>query len=277
MKYFRIFGSKCYILNDKENLGKFDAKSVEGIFLGYSTNSRVYRVYNKCTKMVMESINVVIDDTILEKDIDDDGGGPNLKKIEGDDNMSQGDDVEKESPEKESTPPISRRETRSTQGSSSPLTPSEVQPPISRDEEPSTSKKPSSRVTLNHPTSNIIADLDEGLRLRKGLSYSVNHVTYNYYLAQFKPKKVEEALKDENWVESMHQELHQFVRNDVWELVPRPKDTHVIGTKWIFKNKTDEDGEVVQNKSRLVAQGYTQVGGIDFDESFAPVARLELI
>ena len=195
--------------------------------------------------MVMESINVVIDDTILEKDIDDDGGGPNLKKIEGDDNMSQGDDVEKESPEKESTPPISRRETRSTQGSSSPLTPSEVQPPISRDEEPSTSKKPSSRVTLNHPTSNIIADLDEGLRLRKGLSYSVNHVTYNYYLAQFKPKKVEEALKDENWVESMHQELHQFVRNDVWELVPRPKDTHVIGTKWIFKNKTNEDGEVV--------------------------------
>ena len=90
-------------------------------------------------------------------------------------------------------------------------------------------------------------------------------------------KTVEEALKDENWVESMHQELRQFVRNDVWELVPRPKDTHVIGTKWIFKNKTDEDGEVVQNKSRLVAQGYTQVEGVDFDNSFASVARLESI
>ena len=62
----------------------------------------------------MESINVVIDDTISEKDIDDDGEGPNLKKNEGDDNMSQGDDVEKESSEKDSTPPISRRETRST-------------------------------------------------------------------------------------------------------------------------------------------------------------------
>ena len=60
-------------------------------------------------------------------------------------------------------------------------------------------------------------------------------------------------------------------------MVPRPKDTHVIGTKWIFKNKIDEDGEVVQNKSRLVAQGYTQVEGIDFDASFAPVARLESI
>ena len=77
----------------------------------------------------------------------------------------------------------------------------------------------------------------------------------------------------------MHQELYQFVRNDVWELVPRPKDTHVIGTKWIFKNKTKtkEDGEVVQNKSRLVAQEYAQVEGIDFDESFASVARLESI
>ena len=113
--------------------------------------------------------------------------------------------------------------------------------------------------------------------MRKGPKYTANHVTYNCYLAQFEPKKVEEALKDENWIESMHQELHQFVRNDVWELVPRPKDTHVIGTKWIFKNKMDEDGEVVRNKSRLVAQGDTQVEGIDFDESFAPVARLESI
>ena len=73
----------------------------------------------------------------------------------------------------------------------------------------------------------------------------MNHVTYNCYLAQFEPTKVEEVLKDENWVESMHQELHQFVRNDVWELVLRPKDTRVIDTKWIFKNKIDEDGEVI--------------------------------
>ena len=60
---------------------------------------------------------------------------------------------------------------------------------------------------------------------------------YHCYLAQFEPKKVEEALKDENWVESMHQELHQFVRNDVWELVPRPKDTHVIGTSGSSRTK----------------------------------------
>ena len=71
VKYFKIFGSKCYILIDRENPRKFDAKSDEGIFLGYSTNSRAYRVFNKRTKLVIESINVVIDDTISEKDIDD--------------------------------------------------------------------------------------------------------------------------------------------------------------------------------------------------------------
>ena len=132
-------------------------------------------------------------------------------------------------------------------------------------------------MSLNHPKSNIIGDLDERLCLRRGTRYSVNHVTCHCYLTQFEPKKVEEASQDENLVNSMHQELHQFVRNNVWELVPRPKDTHVIGTKWIFKNKADEDGEVVRIKSQLVAKWYTQVEGVDFNESFAPVARLKSI
>ena len=79
-----------------------------------------------------------------------------------------------------------------------------MQPTISCDGEPSTSKKPSSRVSLNHPKSNIIGDLDKGLCLGRGSSYSINHVTYHCYLAQFEPNKVEEVLQDENWVDSMY-------------------------------------------------------------------------
>ena len=71
--------------------------------------------------------------------------------------------------------------------------------------------------------------------------------------------------------------MEQFKRNEVWELVPRPEGTNVIGTKWIFKNKTNEEGVITRNKARLVAQGYTQIEGVDFDETFAPVARLESI
>ena len=75
----------------------------------------------------------------------------------------------------------------------------------------------------------------------------------------------------------MHDELLQFQRNDVWTLVPRLKKEHIIGRKWIFHNKTDEEGNVIHNKARLVAQGYSQVEGVDFDETFAPVARMESI
>jgi hypothetical protein len=75
----------------------------------------------------------------------------------------------------------------------------------------------------------------------------------------------------------MHEELKNFERNQVWTLVDPPRDVNVIGTKWIFKNKQGEDGEVVRNKDRLVAQGYSQVEGLDFGETFALVAHLEAI
>src|SRR5919205_3750316 len=75
----------------------------------------------------------------------------------------------------------------------------------------------------------------------------------------------------------MHDELNNFIRNQVWELVERPKKHNVIGTKWVFRNKEDEYGVVTRNKARLVAQGYTQVEGLDFGETYAPMVRLEAI
>ena len=112
------------------------------------------------------------------------------------------------------------------------------------------------------------------MRLR---SKALSVITHLCYLSQFEPKKVDEAFQDANWVNSMHEELHQLVRNDMWELVPRPKGVNVIGTKRIFKKKFDEHGTVIKNKSRLVTQSYTQVEGVDFNETFALVARLESI
>ena len=148
--------------------------------------------------------------------------------------------------------------------------------PLSEQKSTSTSlvKGPSFRVKLNHPTINILGSLNDKMKLR---SKALNVITHSCYLSQFELKKVNEALQDANWVNSMHEELHQFVQNDVWELVPRLKGLNVIGTKLIFKNKSDEHGTIIRNKSRLVAQGYTQVEMIDFDETFVPVARLESI
>nr|GFC14193.1 retrovirus-related Pol polyprotein from transposon TNT 1-94 [Tanacetum cinerariifolium] len=86
-----------------------------------------------------------------------------------------------------------------------------------------------------------------------------------------------EALRDANWVNAMQEELDQFVRLKVWRLFPRPKGKTIIKTKWIFKNKKDESSLVIRNKARLVAVGYSQQEGIDYDETFAPVARIEAI
>jgi hypothetical protein len=83
-------------------------------------------------------------------------------------------------------------------------------------------------------------------------------------------------LQDPDWVLAIQEELNNFKRNKVWSLVPRPKQ-NVVGTKWVFRNKQDEHGVVTRNKARLVAKDYAQVAGLDFEETFALVARLESI
>ncbi|KAG9443041.1 hypothetical protein H6P81_018895 [Aristolochia fimbriata] len=142
---------------------------------------------------------------------------------------------------------------------------------------PVTEKAPSIRVQKNHPMDAVIGNVNEGMKTRgKKQNYS-EMVRFVCYTSAVEPRRVEEALKDEFWIRAMQEELEQFDRNEVWTLVPRPANINVIGTKWVFKNKTDEEGNVVRNKTLLMAQGYTQFEGVDFDETFAPVARLESI
>ncbi|GJW57813.1 copia protein [Tanacetum coccineum] len=88
---------------------------------------------------------------------------------------------------------------------------------------------------------------------------------------------VNEALADESWIVAMQEELNEFIANDVWELVPQPRNMTIIGTKCVFRNKLEENGIVSRNKARLVAKGYNQQEGIDYDETYAPVARIESI
>jgi len=88
---------------------------------------------------------------------------------------------------------------------------------------------------------------------------------------------LDEALSDDGWILDMQEELNQFQRNELWDLVPKPENKNIIGTKWVFRNKLNEKGQIVRKKARLVAQGYSQQEGIDYNETFAPVARLEAI
>ena len=133
---------------------------------------------------------------------------------------------------------------------------------------------PDIRWNKNHPSDLVIGNLSSSVRTRNQI---LENFSNSAFISQIEPKKIDEALTDPDWINAMQEELNQFERNKVWHLVPRPENEMVIGTRWVFRNKLGEDGQVVRNKARLVAQGYRQEEGIDFDESFAPVARLEAI
>ncbi|XP_021760548.1 uncharacterized protein LOC110725368 [Chenopodium quinoa] len=104
-----------------------------------------------------------------------------------------------------------------------------------------------------------------------------NLCAFQAFLFIIEPRNHEEALKDADWIISMQDELNEFERNRVWHLEEKPKNKKVIGLKWVFRNKLDEYGTIVRNKARLFVKGYNQQEGIDFEETFAPVARLEAI
>nr|GFA46853.1 retrovirus-related Pol polyprotein from transposon TNT 1-94 [Tanacetum cinerariifolium] len=128
--------------------------------------------------------------------------------------------------------------------------------------------------TKDHPFYKIIGDPKSSVRTRGQLA---NSCLFSCLLSSIEPANVAEALRDADWVSAMQEELDQFTRLKVWRLVPRPEGKSIIKTKWIFKNKKDESSLVIRNKAKLVAVGYSQQEGIDYDETFAPVARIEAI
>jgi hypothetical protein len=128
-------------------------------------------------------------------------------------------------------------------------------------------------IQRDHPVDNILGSIRRGVTTQSRLK---NFCAFYSFVSSLEPIKVEQALEDPDWVVAMQEELNNFERNQVWEMVERPK-TNIIGTKWVFQNKQDEFGIVIRNKARLVAQGYTKVKELDFGETYALVARLEAI
>ncbi|GJU92241.1 retrovirus-related pol polyprotein from transposon TNT 1-94 [Tanacetum coccineum] len=235
LDYFRVFGSKCFILNTKDYLTKFDPKSYEGVFLGYSQNSKAYIILNKHTRKIKESLNVTFDETPPPSKtsplVDDDLDEEEAIKVTEKKNLEN--DIEDETLEIDEI--VNIKESR------------------------------------NHPLENVIGNLNQ----RTLRSQAQNQSNFFCFISTIEPKNVNEALGDESWIVAMQEELNQFIANDIWELVPQPKNMTIIGTKWVFRNKLEKNDIVSRNKARLVAQGYNQQEGIDYDETYAPVARLE--
>ncbi|GJU51471.1 retrovirus-related pol polyprotein from transposon TNT 1-94 [Tanacetum coccineum] len=131
--------------------------------------------------------------------------------------------------------------------------------------------------TKDHPIENVIGNPSRSVSTRHQLQDEAMFCYFDAFLSSVEPKTYKEALEESCWIEAMQEELHEFERLEVWELIPRPERVMIITLKWILKVKLDELGGVLKNKARLVARGYRQEEGIDFKESFAPVARLEAV
>jgi hypothetical protein len=277
-------------LRKGSRLSKFQSKCDEGFLLGYSSNSKAYRVYNKSKGFVEEAYDVQFDETMSsqdEKENLDDVRGEELSKAMKtmaiwDIMRREEDDDEGPSISIQANPSTSTTNDHNQQegNSSNDDSPQEddqmvsMTTPSTSTQEPIDQPRIHHQVAKDHPIDQIMGDISKGIQTRSRIASFCQHYSF---VSFHEPKCVDEALVDSDWVISMQEELNNFTRNEVWELVERPKNHNVIGNKWVFRNKENEDGIVVKNKSRLVAQGYTQVEGLDFDETFAPVARLEAI
>nr|GFA70415.1 retrovirus-related Pol polyprotein from transposon TNT 1-94 [Tanacetum cinerariifolium] len=247
------FGCLVTILNTLDHLRKFDGKADEGFLVGYSINSKAIRVYNSRTKKVEENLHV----NFLEKKPNVAGSGLEwLFNIDSLRNLMNYQPVS-----------VGNR-TNVLSTSSDVLSSNEDVVSSPKDDAGKKSTVEPTYVKLGRPPGifdDAYDDRDEGAK-----------ADYNN-LKTMEPKKVTQALDDESWVEAMQEELLQFKLLNVWTLMDLPYGKRAIGTKWVYRNKIDQRGIVVRIKTRLVAQGYRQEEGIDYNEVFAPVARIEAI
>nr|GEW57842.1 Gag-Pol polyprotein [Tanacetum cinerariifolium] len=133
------------------------------------------------------------------------------------------------------------------------------------------------RWTMDHSIANVIEDPSRSVFTRKRLQTDATWCYFDAFLTSVKPKNFKQAMTELSWIDAMQEQIYEFKRLQVLELVPCPDKVMLIKLKWIYKVKTNEFGKVLKNKARLVAQGFKKEEGIDFDESFAPVEKIEAI
>ncbi|GJT86776.1 retrovirus-related pol polyprotein from transposon TNT 1-94, partial [Tanacetum coccineum] len=340
---------------DGENLNKMKQKGDPCILVGYSTQSKGYRVYNKRTRLIVESIHIKFDEIkeMRETSVDNNTSGLAVQRQKAldYDNSGLAPQLQNVSPLADTTALLQQEldllfsplhdeffttSTSSVNKSSSPTnnsTQQETQPtanihpttePITptitvhaeenndnqaadahfepyefvnpfctpvREEAKSSSHNVDNsnmhtfyqrhqsehRWTKDHPLEQVRGNPSKPVQTRRQLATDPEICMFALTVSTAEPKNIKEVMANFAWIEVMQDELHQFDRLQVWELVDKPFGKKVIKVKWLWKNKKDEDQTVILNKARLVAKGYAQEEGIDFDKSFTLVARLKVV
>nr|GFA58533.1 hypothetical protein [Tanacetum cinerariifolium] len=272
-----------------KNLRKLQPNADIGIFIGYEPTKKALWIYNRRTRRIVETIHVDFDElTALASE--QSSLGPALHEMTPAIITPKfiapiADVIPPEQAELTGSPSSTTVDQDAPSPSKSQTTPKTQPPVIPQDVEDdnhdievahmrddSLFGMPISEVASNQSSSTVLS-LSTILQLHEQALFCY----YNAFLTSVEPKTYKDALTRSCWIKAMQEELNEFERLEVWELVPRPDKVMVITLKWIYKVKLDELGGILKNKARLVARGYHQEEGIDFKEYFAPVARLETI
>nr|GEU29111.1 Gag-Pol polyprotein [Tanacetum cinerariifolium] len=279
------------------------------ILVGYSTQSKGHRVYNKRTRLIVESIHLIFDEIkeMTETSVANNTPGliPQRQKALDYDNSGPVPRLQNVSPSADTTVP-SQQEldlifgplydeffTASTSGvnsSSSPTDNSKQQdtPPTTNIQSSTETTNPTNvnaeenndnqaedtQWTKDHPLEQVFGNPSKPVQTRRQLATDLKICMFALTMSTDEPKTIKEAIADSAWIEAMQEELHQFDKLQVWELVDKPFCKNVIKLKWLWKNKKDEDQTVIRNKARLVAKGYDREEGIDFEESRLEAVRI---
>nr|GFB38389.1 retrovirus-related Pol polyprotein from transposon TNT 1-94 [Tanacetum cinerariifolium] len=273
--FLHIFDALCYPKNDREDIGKLGAKGDIGFFIGYSADSCAYRIYNRRTKKIIKTMNVSFDE-LSAMAFEQRSSKHRLQSMTSGQISSRLDLTY--APSTITTQQPSEGELDLLFEAmyddyicGQPSATARTVPPA---QEPQPHEF---QWTKDHPLEQVIGEPSRPVLTRNQLRSDGDMCMYALTVSTMVSKNVKEAMTDPAWIDSMQEELLQFKRLDIWVLVPVPDNISPLTLKWLFNNKYDEEQTVIRNKSRLVVRGYRQEKGIDFEESFAPIARMEAI
>ncbi|GJV47079.1 retrovirus-related pol polyprotein from transposon TNT 1-94 [Tanacetum coccineum] len=295
LSFFHVFGALCYPTNDSKNLGKLQPKVDIGIFIGYAPTKKALQIYNRCTRRIIETIHVDFDELTV---MDSEHNSSRLALHEMTPATISSGLVSNPTPSTPFVPPSRTDWDLLFQ----PLFDELLTPPPSVDHlapkviaqitevvapKPVESTGSPSSTTMDQDapshTSSSSDVIPTVVHTASPNSKHVNKCTNDHPLDNIIGELEDLFPQDSNFmnkpyfIEAVQEELHEFDCLEVWELVPRLDKVMIITLKWIYKVKHDEMGGILKNKARLVSHGYRQEKGIDFEESFAPVARLDAI
>jgi hypothetical protein len=281
--HFRIFGCTTYSYVPSEKRTKLEPMAERGIFVGYSETSKAFRIYLPSLRK-----------TVLRRDVrfEEDGA---FRKSRGTERGEQSSSQIQVSPQQttvtqSSGPPVS---VTGPQSSGSQATDPQVSgsgtsgsttgslssadgveqgesPPLDTTSE---RRKPKWLQDILRDAQGSVGNPKEAVRESKPPERFCSYIAMVSSIRESEPSTFEEATSRQVWRDAMMEEYNSIMKNDVWEVVPRPEGKSVVTSKWLYKLKHAADGSIEKYKARFVARGFSQVEGVDYDETFAPVAR----